>query len=146
MDSENKWTLNGKTALITGSTKGIGRAVAEELASLGAAVFIVARHREEVDAQVKKMQHDGFETFGMTADVTLPEDRKQILETVMDTGRGLDILVNNVGTNIRKKAVDYSDEEYHYILNTNMHSNFALSQLFYPMLKVSGEAALVNGF
>jgi len=144
MGKQYKWKLKGKTALVTGSTKGIGRAVAEELASLGAAVFIVARRREEVAAQVKKMQDTGFEAFGITADVTLPEDRKQMLETVVDTGRGLDILINNVGTNIRKKMVDYHEEEYHYILNTNMHSNFALSQLFYPLLKVSPEAAVVN--
>jgi len=144
MYKQYKWKLKGKTALVTGSTKGIGRAVAEELASLGAAVFIVARRREEVAAQVKKMQDTGFEAFGITADVTLPEDRKQMLETVVDTGRGLDILINNVGTNIRKKMVDYHEEEYHYILNTNMHSNFALSQLFYPLLKVSPEAAVVN--
>lgn len=144
MIQKDKWTLNEKTALVTGSTKGIGQAVAEELASLGAAVFIVARRREEVAAQVKKMQDAGFEAFGITADVILPEDRKQMLETVINTGRGLDILVNNVGTNIRKKMVDYHEEEYHHILNTNMHSNFALSQLFYPLLKVSPEAAVVS--
>jgi len=130
MHRRNKWNLNGKTALITGSTKGIGQAVAEELATLGAAVFIVARRREEVGSQVKKMQEAGFEAFGITADVTIPE--------------GLDILVNNVGTNIRKKMVDYHEEEYHHILSTNMHSNFALMQLFYPLLKASKEAAVVN--
>ncbi len=144
MDRGDKWTLNRKTALVTGSTKGIGRAVAEELASLGAAVFVVARRQDEVKKQVKKMQDSGFEAFGITADVTLPEDRKQILAIVNRTKHGLDILINNVGTNIRKKAVDYSDAEYLHILNTNMHSNFALSRLFYPLLKISKDAALVN--
>ncbi len=144
MYRQNKWSLKEKTALVTGSTKGIGQAVAEELASLGAAIFIVARHREEVVRQVKKMQEAGFETFGITADVTLPEERQQILKTVINTGRGLDILVNNVGTNIRRKMVEYHDEEYHHILSTNMHSNFALMQLFYPLLKASKEAAVVN--
>ena len=80
MGRGNKWTLNGKTALVTGSTKGIGWTVAEELASLGATVSIVARRREEVDAQVKKMQNNGFEAFGIAADVTLPENRKQMLK------------------------------------------------------------------
>jgi Tropinone reductase 1 len=144
MHRQNKWSLKGKTALVTGSTKGIGQAVAEELASLGAAIFIVARRREEVVSQVKKMQETGFETFGITADVTLPEERQQMLKTVINTGRGLDILVNNVGTNIRRKMVEYHDEEYHHILSTNMHSNFALMQLFYPLLKASKEAAVVN--
>jgi len=141
---KDKWNVKGKTALVTGSTKGIGQAIAEELASLGAGVFVVARRPDEVEEQVKKIRVAGFEAWGITADVTLPEDRQRILEAVTAEGRGLDILVNNVGTNIRKKMVDYSDEEYHLILNTNMHSNFALSQLFYPLLKASGAAAVVN--
>jgi len=144
MKRENKWNLKGKRALVTGSTKGIGQAVAEELAALGAAVFIVARRQDEVEKQVKKMQDAGFEAFGIAADVTLPEDRKRIQEAVSEAEDGLDILVNNVGTNIRKKAVEYRDEEYHHILNTNMHSNFALSQIFHPLLKASREAAVVN--
>ena len=144
MHRRNKWNLKGKTALVTGSTKGIGQAAVEELATLGAAVFIVARRREEVATQVNRMQDMGFEAFGIRADVTLPEDRKRMVEAVMHEGRGLDILVNNVGTNIRRKMVNYNDEEYHHILSTNMHSNFALMQLFYPLLKVSPEAAVVN--
>ncbi len=140
----NKWNLNGKTALVTGSTKGIGQAVAEELATLGAAIFIVARRQEEVATQVNRMQNAGFEAFGIKADVTIPEERQRMLKRVMEEGRGLDILVNNVGTNIRKKMVDYHEDEYHHILSTNMHSNFALMQLFYPLLKVSKEAAVVN--
>jgi Tropinone reductase 1 len=144
MMHKDKWNLNGKTALVTGSTNGIGKAVAEELAALGAAVFVVARRQDEVEKQVKKMQDSGFEAFGITADVTLPEDRKRMLEAVSKAEHGLDILINNVGTNIRKKAVEYSDAEYLHILNTNMYSNFALSRLFYPLLKASKEAALVN--
>ncbi len=144
MHRQNKWNLNGKTALVTGSTKGIGQAVAEELATLGAAIFIVARRREEIVTQVKKMQDAGFEAFGIRADVTLPEERQRMVKAVMHEGRGLDILVNNVGTNIRKRMVNYNDEEYHHILSTNMHSNFALMQLFYPLLKASKEAAVVN--
>jgi len=144
MHRQSKWNLNGKTALVTGSTKGIGQAVAEELAALGAAIFIVARRQEEVVSEVKKLQDAGFEAFGIKADVSIPEERQRMVRTVMGEGRGLDILVNNVGTNIRKKMVGYRDEEYHHILNTNMHSNFALMQLFYPLLKASQEAAVVN--
>jgi len=144
MNIKNRWNLRGKTALVTGSTKGIGQAAAEELASLGAKVFVVARRQEEVEAQVKKMQDSGFESLGITADITLHDERQRMVEMVMNEGSGLDILVNNVGTNIRKKMIEYRDEEYHHILNTNMHSTFALTQLFYPLLKASKEAAVVN--
>jgi len=141
---KNKWNLNGKTALITGSTQGIGRAVAEEMAGLGATVFVVARHQKKVQATVKEMQNAGFKAFGITADVTRSNERQKIMEKIGDMGKGLDILVNNVGTNIRKKMIAYTDEEYHKILQINMHSNFTLSRLLYPLLKKSPGAALVN--
>ncbi len=141
---KNKWTLNGKSALVTGSTKGIGKATAEELAALGATVFVTARHAKAVGEQVEKIKNAGGRAFGIAADVTRAEDRQKLFDFVYNCGQGLDILVNNVGTNIRKKMINYSEEEYLHILNTNMHSNFALSQLFYPLLKASQEAAVVS--
>ena len=140
----NKWSLKGKTALVTGSTKGIGQATAEELASLGADVFVVARQAGEVEEQVDKIKEGGHKAFGIAADVTQEADRRKILDFVQKTGRGLDILVHNVGTNIRKRMVEYSEQEYQFIFQTNLHSNFALSQLFYPLLKASGDAAVVS--
>ena len=141
---KNKWNLNGKTALITGSTQGIGRAVAEEMAGLGATVFVVARHQKKVQSTVKELQNAGFNAFGIAADITHSNERQKIMEKIGELGKGLDILVNNVGTNIRKKMIAYTEEEYHKILQINMHSNFALSRLLYPLLKKSPGAALVN--
>ena len=140
----NKWKLNGRTALVTGSTKGIGKATAEELASLGATVIITSRHADEVKKQVEQLRRNGFRAYGTAVDVTQESDREKLFRFVKDTVSGLDILVNNVGTNIRKKMTEYLIEEYHHILNTNMHSNFALSQMFYPLLKNAKDAAVVN--
>ena len=140
----NKWRLDGKTALVTGSTKGIGKSVAEELAELGAEVFIVSRHQEEIDAQLKYMSGKGFSAKGVAADVTLAEDREKLVLFVKQNSGKLDILVNNVGTNIRKKSVEYNEEEFDHIFNTNLRSNFFLSKLFYPMLKESPAAAVVS--
>ena len=67
-----------------------------------------------------------------------------ILEATKHFGNVLDCLVNNVGTNIRKKAVDYDQTEYDKIMNTNLVSAFSLSQRFYPMLKESGKGSVVN--
>lgn len=141
---ENKWTLQNKTALITGSTKGIGKAISEELASLGSEVYIVARNQKEVDDQVSFLTGKGYSAYGIYADVTKPEDRKRMVQTVNEKSGKLDILVNNVGTNIRKKAVEYTEEEYYSIFNTNMHANFMLSRMFHPLLKKSGSAAVVS--
>jgi len=140
----NKWRLDGKTALVTGSTKGIGKAVAEELAGLGADVFIVSRHQNEIEEQIKSMTDKGFIAKGFRADVSLSKDRKNLVEFVQENGGKLDILVNNVGTNIRKKTIEYNEEEFDHIFNTNLRSNFFLSQLFYPLLREVPGAAVVS--
>lgn len=141
---ENKWNLNNKTALVSGSTKGIGKAIAEELALLGATVYIIARNQQEVDNQVNLIKKNGHQAFGVCADVTQPESREKMVQTVKENSGMLDILVNNVGTNIRKKAIEYTDEEYYSVFNTNMHANFMVSKAFHPLLKQSGDAAVVN--
>lgn len=140
----NKWRLDGKTAVITGSTKGIGKAIAEELAGLGAEVYITSRHQNEIDEQVKQMTGKGFSAIGFRADVSLPGDREKLVSFVKESSGKLDILVNNVGTNIRKKAIDYTHEEFDHIFNTNLRSNFFLSQRFYPLLEEASEAAVVS--
>ncbi len=141
---KNRWKLNGKTALVTGSTKGIGQAVAEMLAKRGAEVYVIARKKEEIEQQLDHMKTQGYRAFGIQADVTRKEDRLKMFKILSHQHQQLDILVNNVGTNIRKRAIDYTDEEYFHIFNTNMHSNFMVSRLFYPLLKKTQGAALVN--
>lgn len=119
----DKWSIEGRTALVTGATKGIGLAIANELESFGARVIRVARSNADVNA-----------------DVTNPGDRRRMFEGL----DRLDILVNNAGTNIRKKVVDYEDGEYERIRETNQDSVFDVCRLAYPLLKASGAASVVN--
>ncbi len=141
---KNTWNLAGKTALITGSTYGIGFSIAEEMANLGANILIVSRTAEKVASSVKKLKALSITADGFIADVSLREDRQRLFDEISQTTNKLDILVNNVGTNIRKKSVEYSYEEYQQILNTNMNSNFEISRLAYPLLKKSESGTLVN--
>ena len=134
--ADARWTLAGKTALVTGATAGIGLAIAEELLAFGATVIGVARNAERL-AQWER-EHPG--TRGIAADVTNAADRARIFESL----DRLDILVNNAGTNIRKKAVDFSDEEYQLVRETNMDSVFDLCRRAHPLLRASGEASVVN--
>lgn len=116
----DRWSLAGKTALVTGATKGIGLAIAGELESFGANVIRVARST-------------GF-------DMSRAEDRRRMFENV----ERLDILVNNAGTNIRKKAVDYEEGEYERIRELNQDAVLDLCRLAHPLLKQSGDASIVN--
>ncbi len=139
------WNLVGKKALITGATKGIGKAIAQEFLSLGAEVLIVARDREMTMNQVVFWQQEqSFLVHGIAADVASEQGRQDIFKQIRDVMGGLDILVNNVGTNIRKKAYEYTADEYKSIFETNLTSLFEMSKLAYPLLKASTDGSIVN--
>lgn len=139
-----KWSLKEKVALITGATKGIGLAIADEFVALGAKVFIVARNQKMIEEQVVRYQKKGHKAWGLKADVTRIEDRIRIFNAISTEVGKLDVVVNNVGMNIRKKTVTYSEEEYQQIMQTNMHATFDICQRSYGFLKKSDAGALVN--
>lgn len=138
------WSLVGKKALITGATKGIGKAIADELVLLGAAVFVVARTAKDVQNCVEQYRREGYEAYGMAVDVS---DKTQLLDLVSKiekTWGNLDILVNNAGINIRKNTLDYSSEDYQKIMDVNLKSAWELSRLCYPLLKTYEGGNIVN--
>lgn len=135
-------SLTGKIALITGGSRGIGAATARALAGLGAEVFVIARDSARLERRIAEWQEAGLNIGGASADLSLPGDRAQVLHELSLSK--LDILVNNVGTNVRRRAVEYSADEYQKIMNTNLDSAWQLSTLAFPMLRKSGEAAVVN--
>jgi tropinone reductase I len=140
MKSAERWLLEGRTALVTGCTSGIGLAIADEFLELGAAVIGVARDEERLAEWEERRVRSGLRVQGIAADVTSEDQRARILADVPR----LDILINNAGTNIRKSTVAYTDEEYEHLRETNMDSVFALCRAAYPLLKESGNASIVN--
>lgn len=138
------WNLKNKRAVITGGTKGIGRATVLEFLTLGAEVIFTARNIEEVTAFENELQDKGFKAYGITGDVSEMAGIEAIVSEVEKRWDRLDILVNNAGINIRKAAVDYSEEEYQKIIAINLTAPFLLSRKLYPFLKKSGNAAIVN--
>lgn len=141
---ENRWSLAGKKAVVTGATSGIGRAIAEEFLRLGAEVLVVARSAERVQDQLATWRNQGWKADGFAADVSQSNGPKAIFNKVESLWGGLDILVNNVGTNIRKKTVEYTTEEYEFVWRTNMTSAFELCRLAYPFLMRAGGGSVVN--
>ncbi len=141
----HNWTLEGKTALVTGATRGIGRATAEELLKLGASVCIVGRKEAALEEALAEWRARGFDCSGVAADVATREGRDKVARSLEESGRRtLDVLVNNVGTNIRKRTMDYSEEEIAFLLETNLVSALAMCRACYPMLASSPAAAVVN--
>jgi Tropinone reductase 1 len=138
-----KWNLEGKTALITGASRGIGRAVAVEFLSLGARVLAVARGMDDL----KKLQEDtGLLASGLhilKADLTQAEGRELARGYIAETYGRLDILINNVGTNIRKPALAYDNLDIYNIFTTNLHTAFELSRACYALMKEQG-GSIVN--
>jgi NAD(P)-dependent dehydrogenase (short-subunit alcohol dehydrogenase family) len=139
-----KWTLKNKKALVTGSTKGIGLAIAVEFLSLGAEVFIVSRTGKTVDSLLSEWRKSGFKVYGLAADLSTKEGRGKLLKEVSHTWNSLDILVNNVGTNIRKKFLDYTEEEYRLLFETNMFSTLDITKSLFPLLKKGNSPSVIN--
>ena len=140
----NKWTLKGKKALITGGSKGIGKAIVEEFLDLGAQVVTVGRDEKALESMLLPLQQAGAKVSGFSCDVSTFEGRVQLFRTLGSEWDSFDILINNVGTNIRKKAVEYTWDEYRHILSTNMDSMFHMSQLSFSHLKNSPGSCIVN--
>lgn len=138
-----RWGLAGRTALVTGATLGIGLAVAEEFLSFGARVLAVARDAARLEAQVGRWRRAGSDAEGVAADLSTAEGRGAVLRRLEELGR-LDALVNNVGTNVRKAAVEFSAEEYERVISTNLTSAFELTRGAHALLKKSGGASVVN--
>ena len=138
------WNLEGKTALITGGTKGIGRATVLAFAQLGAKVIFTARDGEAVTAFQQELGEQGFIASGMQADVISEDDQDQLTDFVFQRSGSLDILVNNAGMNIRKEAILFEPEEYQQIIDTNLLAPFELTRKFFALLKRSGKASVIN--
>ncbi|NCA85830.1 MAG: SDR family oxidoreductase [Clostridia bacterium] len=144
ISSTQRWALNGKTALITGSTKGIGKAIAEEFLQLGATVFLTGRNPKTLEETIAAFAKYENQVDGAALDLSIPAEREQLAGLVIRKWGKLDILVNNVGTNIRKKTVAYTEEEIEYLLQTNLKSALDISRRLYQPLCNSGAGAIVN--
>lgn len=140
-DRNERWRLDGMRALVTGGSKGIGAAIAAELAGLGCRVHICGRGGIAVAKAVQAM--DSSLVTGSRADVTVKEERTALLAYVKETLGGLDILVNNVGTNVRKSTEAYTEEDYRHIMMTNLDSVFSLTQESHSLLKESGRGCVI---
>ena len=144
--SQHRWRLDGQLALITGASAGIGLAISRELLGFGADVMLVARDADALEVVRDELAEEfpDRELHAMAADVSSDEDRREILDWVEDQSDGLNILVNNAGGNLTKATVDYTEDEWRGIFETNPFSAFELLRYAQPLLTRHAASCIVN--
>ncbi|MFV8224845.1 SDR family oxidoreductase [Christiangramia aquimixticola] len=138
------WNLEGKKALITGGTKGIGKAVVEEFLELGAEVLFTARNNDGILALETELRKKSFKVSGLQADVSSGDAQDKVRDWIEENWGKLDILVNNAGINIRKKAVEYKEEELRKVLEINLIAPFQISRKLFPLLEQEQNSSIIN--
>ncbi|PNW72109.1 hypothetical protein CHLRE_16g682100v5 [Chlamydomonas reinhardtii] len=139
-----RFGLVGRTCLVTGATRGIGKAIVEELGKLGAKIFVCARSADDLATQLEGWRAAGLDVQGIVCDVSDRAQRGELAAKVSEAfGGKLNILVNNVGTNIRKPTVEYSEEDYGFLMRTNLESAYHLCQVCQPLLAASGDGVII---
>lgn len=112
--------LEGKTAIITGASYGMGQTMAELFAEEGANVVLTARGQEKLDKAVEEIRAKGGNAVGVVADVCSTEDTKKVIETAIREFGDLDILINNAGIGEQKMIDETDDEWMRYVMDTNL--------------------------
>ena len=137
-------SLAGRIGVITGASKGLGKAMALALGGAGARLALVSRNKEQLESVAEEIRQRGGTAEVFVADVTSEEQVKRLeTEVVTKLGRP-HILINNAGINIRKTVTDFSLAEWRAVLDTNLTSAFLLCRAFVPHMKGQGYGRILN--
>ena len=136
--------LAGKVALITGASRGLGKAMALALAQEGASIALVARDREQLEKSAEEVWRTGSGAQVFPADVTSEEQVLRLEKQVAQSFGRIHILINNAGINIRKNLTDFTLEEWRRVLDTNLTSTFLMCRAFVPHMKGNGYGRVIN--
>jgi NAD(P)-dependent dehydrogenase (short-subunit alcohol dehydrogenase family) len=137
--------LDGKIALITGASKGIGEAIARGLAEFGARVVISSRKQDALDGVAEAFRADGLEATGIEAHMGSIEDIHALVDKTVETYGGLDIIINNAAANPVFGPIHDTDERaFDKIIEVNLKGPFELCKKVYPILKRRGGGSIVN--
>ena len=120
--------LEGKIALVTGSTRGLGRTIAEWLAKDGASIVVTGREADAVDDSVRAMEQFGVAAWGFPADLSRVDEAHRLARTALAAVPQIDLLINNAGMSIRGNFWDVTDEQWEYQVNVNYRSPFVMAQ------------------
>ncbi len=140
----NSSRTESRVAVITGASRGLGRAIALALAQQGASLALLARDRSRLEAVAAEVQQVGARAEVLICDVTLEEQVAAAAAQVRSRFGGVDILVNNAGTNVRKAVTEFTLAEWRQVLDTNLTSAFLLCRAVVPLMKGRKHGRILN--
>lgn len=136
--------LAGKTGLITGASKGLGKAMALALGEAGVKLALVSRDKARLDDVASAVRKAGGEAQVFVADVTREDQVARVEKDVISAFGRLDILINNAGINIRKQITEFTLAEWSSVMDTNLTSVFLMCRAFVPHMKGAGYGRILN--
>jgi NAD(P)-dependent dehydrogenase (short-subunit alcohol dehydrogenase family) len=139
------FNLDGKVALVSGASKGIGAAIAQGLAEFGARVIVSSRKQDAVDLIAQSIRAEGFEATGIAANMGRQEDIEFLIDKTVECYGGIDILVNNAAVNPVFGPIQNTDGlAFDKIIDVNLKGPFELSKLAFPIMKERGGGSIIN--
>lgn len=144
MELDNLFNLEGKVAIVTGASKGIGKGLALILARYGADVALIARNEEELEKVSDEIKSMGRKALPVRLDLTRVDDIPDSIEKIQNHFGKIDILVNNAGTNIPKPSLEVTEEDWDKVLDINLKSTFFISQAAGKMMIDNKKGKIIN--
>lgn len=140
-----QFDLTGKSAIITGGSRGLGYAMAAGLASAGANLMLVNRNAEEGKSAAKQLEADfGTKVISYKADITIESDAEAMAEEAFKVFGKIDILINSAGINIRGAIDELSYEDFTKVMNVNVNGTWLSSRAVTPFMKKNGSGRIIN--
>ncbi|WP_433742767.1 SDR family NAD(P)-dependent oxidoreductase [Falsibacillus pallidus] len=136
--------IDGKTAVVTGAGRGIGKAIAIGLAEAGADVALLSRTLEDLESTADAIRSLGKKAYVLPTDVTSRDEVKNAVGQVVQEAGRIDILINNAGMNIRSNALSVTDDEWQKIMDTNLKSAFMVSQETGKIMKEQKDGKIIT--
>jgi gluconate 5-dehydrogenase len=140
----NIFDLTGRTALVTGASRGLGQHFALTLARAGADVVVTARDRKALGAVLEDIRALGRRALPLALDVTNRASVRRLAPAIERAGWKIDILVNNAGCNVRKRALDVTWDDWNQVLDTNLRGAFFVAQAIAPGMISRGYGRVIN--
>jgi NAD(P)-dependent dehydrogenase (short-subunit alcohol dehydrogenase family) len=140
-----RFSLDGKVALISGASKGIGAAMARALAEAGASVVLSSRKQEAVDALAVSFREDGLDATGIAANIGRLDDIHALVERTLDVYGGIDIVINNAAVNpVYGPLQDTDANAFDKIIDVNLKGPFELCKKVYPVMQQRGGGSIIH--